>query len=176
MALDGQPENIEEQVQNLIMEHIKNPSAIILAVSAANADIATSESIKFAKQVDPEGDRTLSVVTKLDLMDKGTDANDVLSGDILKVKLGIIGVVNRSQEDIKNNTSLDQARQKEFEFLQERYPHIEGIGSTYLAQRLNELLKEHINKNLPDLIVMQSIIMFGFRFNKHGDISVWNWL
>ena len=49
------------------------------------------------------GRRTLAVVTKLDLMDAGTDAMDVLCGRIIPVKLGIIGVVNRSQADIHDN-------------------------------------------------------------------------
>ena len=48
------------------------------------------------------GRRTLAVVTKLDLMDHGTDAMDVLCGRVIPVKLGIIGVVNRSQADINN--------------------------------------------------------------------------
>ncbi len=39
-------------------------------------------------------------MTKLDLMDHGTDAVDVLLGQVIEVKLGIIGVVNRSQQDI----------------------------------------------------------------------------
>ena len=49
------------------------------------------------------GRRTLAVVTKLDLMDHGTDAMDVLCGRVIPVKLGIIGVVNRSQADIKSS-------------------------------------------------------------------------
>ena len=48
------------------------------------------------------GRRTLAVITKLDLMDAGTDAVDVLCGRVIPVKLGIIGVVNRSQADINN--------------------------------------------------------------------------
>lgn len=48
------------------------------------------------------GRRTLAVITKLDLMDAGTDAVEVLCGRIIPVKLGIIGVVNRSQADINN--------------------------------------------------------------------------
>ena len=60
------------------------------------------------------GRRTLAVVTKLDLMDHGTDAMDVLCGRVIPVKLGIIGVVNRSQADINNqkvgveNAPVDQ--------------------------------------------------------------------
>lgn len=48
------------------------------------------------------GRRTLAVVTKLDLMDHGTDAVEALCGRIIPVKLGIIGVVNRSQADINH--------------------------------------------------------------------------
>lgn len=60
------------------------------------------------------GRRTLAVLTKLDLMDRGTDAYDVLCGRVIPVKLGIIGVVNRSQEDIHKkkvcNFSLSPTR------------------------------------------------------------------
>ena len=59
-----------------------NPNSIILAVSAANADIATSESIKLARDVDPDGRRTLAVVTKLDLMDAGTIKDTLLVGRV----------------------------------------------------------------------------------------------
>lgn len=53
------------------MYYIGNPNSIILAVTAANMDMATSESLKMAKEVDPDGRRTLAVITKLDLMDAG---------------------------------------------------------------------------------------------------------
>ena len=58
----------------LILKFITNPNSIILAVSPANADMATSESLKIARDIDPDGRRTLAVITKLDLMDAGTDA------------------------------------------------------------------------------------------------------
>ena len=44
----------------------------------------------------------MAVITKLDLMDAGTDAMELLCGRVIPVKLGIIGVVNRSQADIIN--------------------------------------------------------------------------
>ena len=71
VPVGDQPEDIENQIRSLISKYIVNPNSIILAVSAANADIATSESLKIAKDVDPDGRRTLAVVTKLDLMDAG---------------------------------------------------------------------------------------------------------
>ena len=86
---------VQAQIRQLVGKYIVNPNSIILAVSPANADIATSESIKLARDVDPDGRRTLAVVTKLDLMDAGTDAIDILCGRVIPVKLGIIGVINR---------------------------------------------------------------------------------
>lgn len=71
MPVGDQPEDIENQIRSLLFKYIQNPNSIILAVSAANADIATSESLKIAKEVDPDGRRTLAVITKLDLMDAG---------------------------------------------------------------------------------------------------------
>ena len=80
VAIEGQPQDIEGQIRQLVMKFIKNPNSIILAVSSANVDIANSDSLQIAKEVDPEGHRTIGVCTKLDLMDKGTNAADVLSG------------------------------------------------------------------------------------------------
>ena len=77
-----QPVDIEKQIREMCIEFVKNPNSIILAVSAANNDLANSEAIKMAREVDPSGSRTLGVITKLDLMDKGTDAVEMLQGNI----------------------------------------------------------------------------------------------
>lgn len=102
IPVGDQPQDIETQIRDMIMNYIANPNSIILAVSSANTDFTTSEAVKMARDADPDGRRTLAVVTKLDLMDHGTDAYDVLCGRVIPVKLGIIGVINRSQLDIKN--------------------------------------------------------------------------
>ena len=75
-----------------VLSYIEPEEALILAVSAATADIATSDAIQLAKRVDPDGVRTMGVVTKLDLMDKGTDAVDVLRGNVIPLKRGFVGV------------------------------------------------------------------------------------
>ena len=84
-----------------------------MAVQAANADLANSDALQLAKEVDPKGLRTVGVVTKLDLMDAGTDALDVLEGKVIPLKLGYIGVVNRSQKDIVEKKDI--SAQWEFE-------------------------------------------------------------
>nr|CAH7729820.1 unnamed protein product [Callosobruchus chinensis] len=147
-----QPPDIEQQIRELVLKYTSNPNSIILAVVTANTDMATSESLAIAKDVDPDGRRTLAVVTKLDLMDAGTDAIDILCGRVIPVKLGIIGVVNRSQQDILNNKSIQEALKDEASFLQSKYPTLAARnGTPYLAKTLNRLLMHHIRDCLPDL-------------------------
>jgi len=96
VPIGDQPTDIEKQTRTLISEYIAKPNSIILAVSPANVDIVNSEALKLARHVDPMGRRTIGVLTKLDLMDHGTNALDILSGRVYPLKLGFIGVVNRS--------------------------------------------------------------------------------
>ncbi|XP_053487168.1 dynamin-1-like protein isoform X1 [Ictalurus furcatus] len=152
VPVGDQPKDIEVQIRELILQYISNPNCIILAVTAANTDMATSEALKVAREVDPDGRRTLAVVTKLDLMDAGTDAMDVLMGRVIPVKLGLIGVVNRSQLDINNKKSVTDAIRDEYAFLQKKYPSLASRnGTKYLARTLNRLLMHHIRDCLPEL-------------------------
>uniref|UniRef100_A0A8B9KX16 Dynamin-1-like protein n=1 Tax=Astyanax mexicanus TaxID=7994 RepID=A0A8B9KX16_ASTMX len=152
VPVGDQPKDIEIQIRELILKYISNPNCIILAVTAANTDMATSEALKVAREVDPDGRRTLAVVTKLDLMDAGTDAMDVLMGRVIPVKLGLIGVVNRSQLDINTKKSVADAIRDEYAFLQKKYPSLANRnGTKYLARTLNRLLMHHIRDCLPEL-------------------------
>ena len=152
VPVGDQPEDIEERIREMILMYITNPNSIILAVHAANTDFATSEALKLAMEVDPDGERTIVVCTKLDLMDTGTDAHDLLTGNIIPVKLGIIGVVNRSQQDILEKKPIKASLKDEQAFLHQRYPSIASRnGSPYLAKTLNRLLMQHIRDCLPVL-------------------------
>ncbi|XP_066865158.1 dynamin-1-like protein isoform X12 [Kogia breviceps] len=138
VPVGDQPKDIELQIRELILRFISNPNSIILAVTAANTDMATSEALKISREVDPDGRRTLAVITKLDLMDAGTDAMDVLMGRVIPVKLGIIGIVNRSQLDINNKKSVTDSIRDEYAFLQKKYPSLANRnGTKYLARTLN---------------------------------------
>jgi len=67
-----------------------------MAVCPANADIANADALKLAHKVDPQGERTIGVLTKIDLMDEGTDCLDIIRGRVYPLKLGFIPVVCRS--------------------------------------------------------------------------------
>lgn len=136
------------------MKYISNRNSIILAVTAANIDIANAKSIQFVGSVDPNYHRTIAVLTKLDLMDDGTDATDLLTGKLLKVKLGLIGVANRSYSDTVNNVTIKASIEKEASFLLNNYPAIASRnGTPFLKRRLQDLLMERIKANLPPLQV-----------------------
>ncbi|KAI7823890.1 Dynamin central region-domain-containing protein [Gamsiella multidivaricata] len=154
IPVGDQPTDIEKQTRNLILDYILKPNSVILAVSPANVDLANSDSLKLARQVDPEAKRTIGVLTKLDLMDAGTNSLDILSGRAYPIKLGFIGVVNRSQADIQNNKPMADAFKSETEFFQ-NHPAYRAIahrcGTTFLAKTLNTILMNHIRDKLPDI-------------------------
>lgn len=62
------------------------------------------------------GIRTIGVITKLDLMDEGTDARDILENKLLPLRRGYIGVVNRSQKDIEGRKDIKAALAAERKF------------------------------------------------------------
>ncbi|XP_068134356.1 dynamin-1-like protein isoform X3 [Hyperolius riggenbachi] len=172
VPVGDQPKDIEVQIRELILRYICNPNSIILAVTAANTDMATSEALKIARESDPDGRRTLAVITKLDLMDAGTDAMDVLLGRVIPVKLGIIGVVNRSQLDINNKKSVADSIRDEYAFLQKKYPSLANrSGTKYLARTLNRLLMHHIRDCLPELKTRINVLAAQYQslLNSYGE-------
>ncbi|XP_026633427.1 dynamin-1-like protein isoform X9 [Chionomys nivalis] len=172
VPVGDQPKDIELQIRELILRFISNPNSIILAVTAANTDMATSEALKISREVDPDGRRTLAVITKLDLMDAGTDAMDVLMGRVIPVKLGIIGVVNRSQLDINNKKSVTDSIRDEYAFLQKKYPSLANRnGTKYLARTLNRLLMHHIRDCLPELKTRINVLAAQYQslLNSYGE-------
>ena len=106
-----------------------------------------------ARKVDPQGQRTIGVVTKLDLMDEGTDARDILENRFLPLKKGYVGVVNRSQRDIDTRKDINQALAAEREFfLNSPYKKMANkMGTKYLQQVLNKELSDHIKSKLPEI-------------------------
>lgn len=123
---------------------------LIVAVSPANADIATSDAMRLVRDVDPKGDRTLGVLTKLDLMDKGTDATEVLEGRSLFLKLGWVGLRLRSQADIVAKANLQSSREAERAFFASR-PEYRNLrtGTDELVSTLQKLLERAVRSAVP---------------------------
>ncbi|KAG4197988.1 hypothetical protein ERO13_A05G060900v2 [Gossypium hirsutum] len=154
VPVGDQPSDIEARIRRMIMAHINNENCIILAVSPANSDLATSDALQIAKLADPTGSRTVGVITKLDIMDRGTNACNFLLGKVVPLKLGYVGVVNRCQEDINKNRSIQEALAYEEQFFHD-HPVYNSVsnhcGIPQLAKKLNQILEQHIRKDLPRL-------------------------
>ncbi|XP_044036769.1 dynamin-3 isoform X5 [Siniperca chuatsi] len=154
VAVGDQPIDIEHQIRDMLMQFITKESCLILAVTPANTDLANSDALKIAKEVDPQGMRTIGVITKLDLMDEGTDAKDILENKLLPLRRGYIGVVNRSQKDIDGKKDIRSALAAERKFFLSHpaYRHIaERMGTPHLQKTLNQQLTNHIRDTLPGL-------------------------
>uniref|UniRef100_A0A671MFD9 Dynamin-2 n=1 Tax=Sinocyclocheilus anshuiensis TaxID=1608454 RepID=A0A671MFD9_9TELE len=154
VAVGDQPPDIEHQIRDMIMQFISRESCLILAVTPANTDLANSDALKVAKEVDPQGLRTIGVITKLDLMDEGTDARDILENKLLPLRRGYIGVVNRSQKDIDGRKDIRAALAAERKFFLSHpsYRHMaERMGTPHLQKALNQQLTNHIRDTLPGL-------------------------
>uniref|UniRef100_A0A672ZF10 Dynamin-2 n=1 Tax=Sphaeramia orbicularis TaxID=375764 RepID=A0A672ZF10_9TELE len=154
VAVGDQPHDIEHQIRDMLMQFITKESCLILAVTPANTDLANSDALKIAKEVDPQGVRTIGVITKLDLMDEGTDAKDILENKLLPLRRGYIGVVNRSQKDIdgKKDIRAALAAERKFFLSHPAYRHMaERMGTPHLQKALNQQLTNHIRDTLPGL-------------------------
>ncbi|KAF7225543.1 transcript variant X2 [Nothobranchius furzeri] len=154
VAVGDQPPDIEHQIRDMLLQFITKESCLILAVTPANTDLANSDALKIAKEVDPQGLRTIGVITKLDLMDEGTDAKDILENKLLPLRRGYIGVVNRSQKDIdgKKDIRAALAAERKFFLSHPAYRHMaDRMGTSHLQRTLNQQLTNHIRDTLPGL-------------------------
>ncbi|EJF62618.1 Dynamin central region-domain-containing protein [Dichomitus squalens] len=154
VPVGDQPRDIEKQIRDMLLKYISKPACIILAVTAANTDLANSDGLKLAREVDPDGQRTIGVLTKVDLMDQGTDVVDILAGRVIPLRLGYVPVVNRGQRDIDANKPISAALEYERKFF-ESHPSYSNkaqyCGTAFLARKLNVILMAHIRATLPDI-------------------------
>ncbi|AFN82447.1 dynamin [Encephalitozoon romaleae SJ-2008] len=154
VPIGEQPEDIEVQIENMALNYAEKESSIILALINANADIATNEALKVARKADPQLKRTLGVVTKIDLMDEGTDCLNILCNRNPRLALGYVGVINRGYQDISKGVSVHEAILKESMYFKESplygkvYPN---IGSNYLMKKLNEIFYKMAVESIPGI-------------------------
>lgn len=158
VATGNQPKDIEKQIKDLIEKFIKRQETISLVVVPANIDIATTEALQMASKVDPTGQRTLGILTKPDLVDKGMEDMVIrtVNNEVIQLKKGYLIVKCRGQQDINDKLDLVNALEKERRFFDE-HAHFrclleEGKATIpLLAERLTKELVEHITNTLPQL-------------------------
>uniref|UniRef100_A0A671SVK2 Interferon-induced GTP-binding protein Mx3-like n=1 Tax=Sinocyclocheilus anshuiensis TaxID=1608454 RepID=A0A671SVK2_9TELE len=158
VPVTGQPEDIEKQIKHLIMKYIEKQETINMVVVPCNIDIATTEALIMAQKVDPEGKRTVGILTKPDLIDRGTETTilDIAQNKTIPLRKGYIMVKCRGQHQINEKISLEEAAQKERDFFQKHnffrcLLNEEKATIKSLAVKLTQHLVDHIKKSLPQL-------------------------
>lgn len=156
IAIAGQPDNIEKITRAMAHRYVSDPRTIILCVVPANADMTTSDGLQMARQLDPKGIRTIGVITKIDIMDRGTNAKRMIMNQEVTLRLGYVGVKNRAQEDIINRIPVQEAIDKERSYFASHpvYSTMPPglLGCDTLTTKLTKILFTHIKHNLPDII------------------------
>ena len=156
LAGSKQPDNIYEVTKGMALRYIEDPRTIILWVIPANADMTTSDALQLAREIDPKGVRTIGVITKIDIMDAGTNARRMLTGQDVPLRLGYVGVKNRNQQSIIDRISVKQALKDEREYF-ENHPIYSSInqnllGTDALTQKCTKIMFTHIKSHLPDIM------------------------
>ena len=140
----------------MALRYVKDPRTIILCVIPANADMTTSDALQMARDLDPKGVRTIGVITKVDIMDRGTNAKRMLMGQEVPLRLGYVGVKNRSQQDINDKMRVKKALAEEKLFFSSHpvYSSLpnEVLGTLSLTKKLTKVLFTHIKNYLPQIV------------------------
>jgi hypothetical protein len=140
-------------VRNMVHGYMNNPRSVILAVVPANVDVATQEILELATEADPEGDRTLGVLTKPDLVDKGTESRvvDLLEGRTRVMKLGWHMIRNPGQMEMFDKDLDRSTLEKEFFRHQAPWNKLEKdkVGVDTLRVRLKEVILPLVKKEFP---------------------------
>ncbi|XP_078088030.1 interferon-induced GTP-binding protein Mx-like [Mustelus asterias] len=119
VPVGNQPQDVGRMTKELIESYIQRKETIILVVIPCTSDIATTEALAMAQEFDPAGERTLGVLTKPDLIDKGTEEDiiKILDNKVVPLKKGYILVKCRGQKELNANTSMTAALKEEITFL-----------------------------------------------------------
>ncbi|XP_053505842.1 interferon-induced GTP-binding protein Mx1-like isoform X1 [Ictalurus furcatus] len=158
VPVKGQPEDIGEQIKSLMKKFITKQDTIILVVVPCNVDITTTEALKMAQKIDLLGERTIGILTKPDLVDKGKEDEvvSVINNDIIFLTKGYTVIRCQGQQEVVDRISLYEAIEKEKHFFIEhphfRMPYKAGKATIpKLAENLTLELVLHIKKSLPQL-------------------------
>mmetsp|Transcript_28265 Transcript_28265/g.76060 ORF Transcript_28265/g.76060 Transcript_28265/m.76060 type:complete len:742 (-) Transcript_28265:238-2463(-) len=167
MALvdQGQPRDIKQQIRALVQTHIEKERAVILAVLPARTDLEADAALELVKEVDPRGQRTIGVLTKVDLMNIGSDVSPYLIDDgrvpsDLRLDLGYYAVRNRSTSEVnQQGLTVEQGYERELAYFQSHpvycglRPHARArLGVPSLAKAMSRLLVASVQTHLPAIL------------------------
>eukprot|EP00835_Amoeboradix_gromovi_P003514 NODE_235_length_13458_cov_0.279737.p2 type:complete len:450 gc:universal NODE_235_length_13458_cov_0.279737:8521-7172(-) len=163
-----QPNDLDEQIEQLVRHYARKENALLLAVSTCMNDLSTSDSLRLCRLVDPNGKRTIGVLTKSDLFFNSISNNkdglnslhEILVGKTFSLYYGFTAVINKPGIPGQFQTSHLESREMEHELFTTHFPSIaHKCGVFYLLQLLHKILVNHIKQQLPELKSKISLMM-----------------
>jgi len=158
IASMDQPDSLKEKITGLCEKYIREPN-IILAVCAADVDLANSPALRASRRVDPLGLRTIGVVTKMDLVPPEQGVA-ILSGNKYPLHLGYVGVVSKAPGKVhwrESATAVAHRAETDFfnankEFFGDSSSSSSGsgfmVGTDMLRRRLMDVLESSMASSL----------------------------
>lgn len=145
IAVDGQPQELPQTIGDLVRKYTQQKDTIIVAVSPATADIATSAALKVARQVDPQGERTIGIFTKTDMLTSEEAVRRLLDNKQFPLKHGYFGVICKQGDPLSRKVEEDAFR--------ESYALVDvpNFGLTALVQRLAIIYRAEMSKQFPEI-------------------------
>ncbi|KAG8941212.1 hypothetical protein FRC03_004699 [Tulasnella sp. 419] len=149
-------------VEDLVISHIKQPNTLILLVMAMNDEVTNQKADGLAKRVDPDGKRTIGVLTKPDMISATGEFKtcqywlDVLEGRKLPLTHGYYVTRQPNEKELHESIGNEDARRLEMSFFETSFlnssPEMETrCGTHKLAEAMSQLLVEMMRSNLPNL-------------------------
>ena len=175
---DGEDKAIILQIRNLVKSYLEKSRTIILAIVPATVDFHNSEILEDAQKVDPEGLRTIAIITKPDLIDRGAEESviDLLMNKKKFLKEGYHAVRCRGQRDLDENKTIEEGRNMEMEFFKNHdvWKKVDQkyLGVDTLTEKLVILLERIIMESLPSVRkeIEENLISRAQELNKMGEV------
>ncbi|KAF3483192.1 msp1 [Arthroderma uncinatum] len=152
----GQPQELKQKISDLCDKYIQAPN-IILAISAADVDLANSTALRASRRVDPRGERTIGVITKMDLVDPERGAS-ILSDRKYPLRLGYVGIISRIPQTAglfsRGNGNISTAIVRNENAYFNAHPQTFGpdselaVGTSVLRKKLMQTLEQTMASNL----------------------------
>ncbi|RMZ80081.1 hypothetical protein DV737_g3175, partial [Chaetothyriales sp. CBS 132003] len=155
----GQTMTDKETVTSLVKNYIRNPRSIIMAVVSAKSDPELQITLTFAHEHDPDGNRTIGVITKPDTLSKNSPNEDRYltlaqnKDSSAQFKLGWSVLRNRGFEDRDCSPAERDENERRF-FSQGKWASLESSikGVSALRVRLAKILHDHIITEMPSML------------------------
>lgn len=160
VANEEQSEEDVDAVYEMVNTYLQSSRTIICTVLQASNDMANQAVIKLARKHDPDGRRTVGIITKPDLINEGAESRIALvarNEDTIKLKLGFFLLKNPSPVELEADISVETRSRRELQFFaspawKRQNLDVDRVGADKLRTFLQDLLDKHIERELPKVL------------------------